>query len=258
MITPSADIDLAIGDLVRSAFGHAGQKCSAASLGIVAAEVYDDPTFRRRLRDAVASLRVGSAADPATIVGPLIAPPAGKLERALTVLDPGETWLVEPRSLDIPGTTAGTSWSPGVRVGVRAGSWFHRTECFGPVLGLMRADDLDHAIELQNAGDYGLTGGIHSLDGDEIDRWLAKVEVGNAYVNRQHHRSDRAASTVRRMEALVGRRWSEGGRTRLRLAVRPDRRPIAPDARRHRSPFSDGSGVAGILLRRSRRDRAGG
>jgi len=184
VITPSADIDQAIADLVRSAFGHAGQKCSAASLGIVVAEVYDDPIFRRRVRDAVTSLRVGAATDPATMVGPLIAPPAGKLERGLTTLDRGETWLVEPQLLDTPGAAPGTSWSPGVRLGVAAGSWFHRTECFGPVLGLMRADDLDHAIELQNAGDYALTGGIHSLDEREVERWLAGVEIGNAYVNR--------------------------------------------------------------------------
>ncbi len=184
VITPSADIDQAIADLVRSAFGHAGQKCSAASLGILVAEVYDDPTFRRRLRDAVTSLRVGAATDPGTMVGPLIAPPTGKLERGLTTLDDGESWLVEPRPFDTPGAPAGTSWSPGVRLGVRSGSWFHRTECFGPVLGLMRADDLDHAIELQNAGDYALTGGIHSLDDAEVEHWLANVEIGNAYVNR--------------------------------------------------------------------------
>jgi len=184
IITPSADIDLAIADLVRSAFGHAGQKCSAASLGIVAAGVYDDPTFRRRLRDAVTSLRVGAATDPATMVGPLIAPPTSKLERALTSLEVGESWLVEPQQLDTPGTAAGISWSPGVRLGVAAGSWFHRTECFGPVLGLMRADDLDHAIDLANAGDYALTGGIHSLDDGEVDRWLDTIEIGNAYVNR--------------------------------------------------------------------------
>ncbi|MEP4592959.1 MAG: aldehyde dehydrogenase family protein, partial [Ilumatobacter sp.] len=184
VITPSADVDEAIRDLVRSAFGHAGQKCSAASLGIVVAEVYDDPTFRRRLRDAVTSLRVGAATDPGSMVGPLIAPPTGKLERALTTLDDGESWLVEPVLLDTPGTPEGTSWSPGVRLGVREGSWFHLTECFGPVLGLMRADDLDHAIALQNAGDLGLTGGIHSLDDDEVEQWLARVEVGNAYVNR--------------------------------------------------------------------------
>jgi RHH-type proline utilization regulon transcriptional repressor/proline dehydrogenase/delta 1-pyrroline-5-carboxylate dehydrogenase len=75
-------------------------------------------------------------------------------------------------------------WSPGIRTGVQPGSWFHRTECFGPVLGVMAADDLDHAIELQNSTGYGLTGGIQSLDANEVRRWLAGVEVGNAYVNR--------------------------------------------------------------------------
>jgi RHH-type proline utilization regulon transcriptional repressor/proline dehydrogenase/delta 1-pyrroline-5-carboxylate dehydrogenase len=67
---------------------------------------------------------------------------------------------------------------------VQPGSWFHLTECFGPVLGLMYARDLDEAIAWQNATGYGLTGGIHSLDPAEIDRWCAGVEVGNAYVNR--------------------------------------------------------------------------
>ncbi len=184
VITPSADIDEAIRDLVRSAFGHGGQKCSAASLGIVVAEVYDDPTFQRRLRDAVTSLRVGAATDPGSMVGPLIAPPTGKLERALSTLDAGESWLVEPALLDTEGAPAGTSWSPGVRLGVLADSWFHRTECFGPVLGLMRADDLDHAIAMQNASELGLTGGIHSLDDAEVDHWLECVEIGNAYINR--------------------------------------------------------------------------
>ena len=180
VITASADIDQAIADLVRSAFGHAGQKCSAASLGIVEAAVYDDPSFRRRLADAVRSLRVLPATDPASMVGPVIAPPTGDLARALTTLEAGERWLVEPRCLD----DRGRLWSPGVRVDVQSGSWFHLTECFGPVLGLMRADDLDHAIELQNATAYGLTGGIHSLDDDEVERWLGRVQVGNAYVNR--------------------------------------------------------------------------
>ena len=71
-----------------------------------------------------------------------------------------------------------------MRVGVQPGSWFHVTECFGPVLGVMRADDLDHAIELQNGTPYGLTGGIHSLDDAEVERWLDGVQVGNAYINR--------------------------------------------------------------------------
>jgi RHH-type proline utilization regulon transcriptional repressor/proline dehydrogenase/delta 1-pyrroline-5-carboxylate dehydrogenase len=184
VITAAADVDEAIADLVRSAFGHAGQKCSAASLAIVEASVYDSADFLPRLRDAVRSLRVGPATDPATMMGPLIAPPSGALERALTVLDDGETWLVAPHLLDTGGDLAGRLWSPGVRIGVRPGSWFHRTECFGPVLGVMRADDLDHAIALQNDSDFGLTGGLHSLDDGEIARWLERIEVGNAYVNR--------------------------------------------------------------------------
>ena len=179
VISQTADVDLALRDLVRSAFGHAGQKCSAASLAIVEAPLYDDPAFRARLADVVRSLRVGPATDLATQMGPLIAPPSGRLARALSSLDPGEEWLVEPRPLGDP-----RLWSPGVRIGVRPGSWFHHTECFGPVLGVIRADDIDHATDIQNAVAYGLTGGLHSLDDDEIERWLERVEVGNAYVNR--------------------------------------------------------------------------
>jgi RHH-type transcriptional regulator, proline utilization regulon repressor / proline dehydrogenase / delta 1-pyrroline-5-carboxylate dehydrogenase len=142
--------------------------------------VYDDPTFARRLADAVESLKVGAATDPSTKVGPVINEPSGPLRKALTSLENDESWLVEPKLLD----ETGKLWSPGVRMGVQPGSWFHLTECFGPVLGVMRADDLDHAIELQNATEYGLTGGLQSLDPKEIDTWLARVEVGNAYINR--------------------------------------------------------------------------
>ena len=180
VITGGADLDLAIRDLVRSAFGHAGQKCSAASLAIVEGSLHDDARFRGRLADVVRSLRVGPAPDLATMVGPVIVPPAGKLRRGLTQLDSGEQWLVEPKQLD----ASGRLWSPGVRVGVRAGSWFHRTECFGPVLGVIRARDLDDALAIQNATEFGLTGGLHSLDPDEIAHWSERVEVGNAYVNR--------------------------------------------------------------------------
>jgi RHH-type proline utilization regulon transcriptional repressor/proline dehydrogenase/delta 1-pyrroline-5-carboxylate dehydrogenase len=182
IITAAADIDAALRDLVRSAFGHAGQKCSAASLAIVEASVYDDPTFAQRLGDAVQSLVVGWPSDAATVMGPLINPPRGPLQRALTTLDAGERWVVEPRPLE--GDQGSRLWSPGVRTGVTEGSWFHLTECFGPVLGVMRADDLDHAIRLQNATPFGLTGGIHSLDPAEVRQWLDHVEVGNAYVNR--------------------------------------------------------------------------
>lgn len=180
VVTPSADVDLAVADVVRSAFGHAGQKCSAASLLILVGSAGRSARLRRQLADAVRSLAVGAATDLATAMGPLVEPASGKLLRALTTLDPGERWLVRPRRLD----DEGRLWSPGVKHGVRPGSFFHLTECFGPVLGVMHAATLDDAIALQNAVPFGLTGGLHSLDEDEIATWLDRVEVGNAYVNR--------------------------------------------------------------------------
>jgi len=180
IVTALADRDQGIRDLVRSAFGHDGQKCSAASLAICEAEVYDDPTFRRQLRDAALSLAVGSAWDPASRITPLTQPPGRALTRALTALDEGEEWLLEPRRLD----GEAPLWSPGIRLGVRRGSFFHRTECFGPVLGLMRAEDLDEAIDLANDQPFGLTSGLQSLDDREVARWMERVEAGNLYVNR--------------------------------------------------------------------------
>jgi len=189
VVTPSADLDLAVADLVRSAFGHAGQKCSAASLAILVGSAGDPRTetgrrVRRQLVDAVRSLAVGPATDLSTTTGPLTEPASGKLLRALTTLEDGESWLVEPRCLDAGADGTGRLWTPGLKEGVRPGSAFHLTEYFGPVLGIMTAATLDEAVALQNAVPFGLTGGIHSLDDDEVARWLDAVEVGNAYVNR--------------------------------------------------------------------------
>ncbi|MBF4572177.1 aldehyde dehydrogenase family protein [Herbiconiux sp. VKM Ac-1786] len=180
VVSPSADLDLAVADLVSSAFGHAGQKCSAASLVILVGSVARSERFRRQLVDAVTSLKVGWPTDPESRMGPLIEPASGKLAEALTTLGPGERWLVEPKQLD----GSGRLWSPGVREGVLPNSDFHLTEYFGPVLGILHATSLEQAIELQNSVPYGLTAGLHSLDSDEIRQWLAKVEAGNLYVNR--------------------------------------------------------------------------
>jgi len=180
IVTPSADLDLAASDVVKSAFGHAGQKCSAASLVILVGSVAKSERFRRQLVDAATSLRVGWPEHPASQMGPIVEPANGKLLHALTTLGADEEWLVEPRQLD--GT--GRLWSPGIRANVKPGSYFHLTEFFGPVLGIMHAKDLDEAIRFQNAVDFGLTAGLHSLDSDEIATWLADVEAGNLYVNR--------------------------------------------------------------------------
>jgi RHH-type proline utilization regulon transcriptional repressor/proline dehydrogenase/delta 1-pyrroline-5-carboxylate dehydrogenase len=180
IISGLADRELAIRDLVASAFGYAGQKCSAASLAILLGTVHDDPYFCEQLRDAAASLCVGSAWDPASVVTPLIRPPAAPLLRGLTELEPGESWLLEPRCHpDNP-----RLWSPGIKLGVAPGSFSHQTELFGPVLSLLRADDLEHAIDLVNSTPYGLTSGLHSLDEREQASFIERVQCGNLYVNR--------------------------------------------------------------------------
>jgi len=184
IVTPSGDLDLAAADVVRSAFGHAGQKCSAASLVILVGSVAKSERFRRQLVDSVRTLRVGVPQNPLSQMGPIIEPAHGKLLRALTTLEPGQSWLVKPTELTDDAVEDGRLWSPGVREGVAAGSEFHLTEYFGPVLGIMTADTLEDAIEMQNASAYGLTAGIHSLDPAEVAKWLAYVEAGNAYVNR--------------------------------------------------------------------------
>jgi RHH-type proline utilization regulon transcriptional repressor/proline dehydrogenase/delta 1-pyrroline-5-carboxylate dehydrogenase len=180
IVTAMSDRELAVKHVVHAAFSHGGQKCSATSLVLLEAEVYDDPGFKRMLCDAVESLHVGSAHDLHTRVGPLIRPPGGPLEEALTTLEPGETWAVVPRPIaDNP-----QLWSPGVKYGVKPGSPTHRTEFFGPLLGVMRFERLADAIEIVNATGYGLTSAIHSLDDREIDQWKRGIRAGNLYVNR--------------------------------------------------------------------------
>ncbi len=145
IVMPSADLDLAASDLVKSAFGHAGQKCSAASLAILVGPVGRSERFARQLVDAVRSLRVAPPSDPTAEVGPVIEPPQGKLAWALTTLDEGEKWLVQPEELDYGPEFAGRFWTPGIRTGVQPGSRFHEEEFFGPVLGIMTAPSLAQA-----------------------------------------------------------------------------------------------------------------
>ncbi|MEN9713408.1 MAG: hypothetical protein RLZZ164_72, partial [Actinomycetota bacterium] len=180
IVTEYADLDLAAKDVVASAFGHAGQKCSAASLVILVGSVARSKRFENQLLDATRSLVVDYATNPLAQMGPIIEAPGAKLRHGLTELDSNEKWLIEPRQLD----DSGRLWSPGIRAGVQPGSTSHLTEYFGPVLSIMHARTLDEAIDLQNATDYGLTAGLHSLEASEIDNWLDRVEAGNLYINR--------------------------------------------------------------------------
>ena len=180
IITAMADRDLALRDLIASAFGHSGQKCSACSLAILEAEVYDDPHFQNQLLEAAKSLKVASAWDKAAKITPLIHAPEGALLRGLTELEEGESWLLKPEPR--PGNP--NLWSPGIKWGVKPQSFTHQTELFGPVLGVMRAKDLPEAIAFANGTPYGLTSGLQSLDVREQELWREKIVAGNLYVNR--------------------------------------------------------------------------
>ena len=180
IVTAMSDRDQAVKNIVYSAFGNGGQKCSATSLLILEPELYEDEKFRRHLVDAAESFGTGSAWAFENRMGPLIRPPRGDLLRGLTRLEPGETWALEPRNIE------GNPylWTPGVKWGVQPGSYTHMTEFFGPVLGVMRAENLEEAIHLVNQTGYGLTSGIESLDVREQEQWKEGIRCGNLYVNR--------------------------------------------------------------------------
>jgi RHH-type transcriptional regulator, proline utilization regulon repressor / proline dehydrogenase / delta 1-pyrroline-5-carboxylate dehydrogenase len=180
IVSAMADRDQAVKNAVHSAFGNCGQKCSATSLLILEREVYEDSVFKRQLIDAAAGYAVGSCWNFENKMGPLIQPPQSVLKRALTKLDPGESWALAPENIhDNP-----YMWTPGIKWGVSAGSFTHFTEFFGPVLGVMCAENLDHAIEMVNQTGYGLTSGLESLDRREHAHWKERIRAGNLYINR--------------------------------------------------------------------------
>lgn len=180
IITSLADKDLAIKDLIDSAFGYSGQKCSACSLAILEQEVYEDEVFMRKLRDAASSMVVDTPWKLSSRIIPLIRSPSPDLLHALTNLGKSEKWLLKPeKHPDHPNL-----WSPGIILGVKRTSKTYQTELFGPVLGIMCACDLNEAIKLANGTPYGLTAGIHTLDDREQKVWLKEIIAGNCYINR--------------------------------------------------------------------------
>jgi RHH-type proline utilization regulon transcriptional repressor/proline dehydrogenase/delta 1-pyrroline-5-carboxylate dehydrogenase len=180
IVTDMSDRDQAISDIVYSAFGNCGQKCSAASLLILEPKVYKDASFKHQLADAARSWGTGSAWDFSNKMGPLIHPPREDLAKALTTLEPGENWALKPENIgDNP-----YLWTPGIKWDVRPGSYTHMTEFFGPLLAVMRANNLKQAVAMVNQTGYGLTSGIESLDQREQDYWKEHIKAGNLYINR--------------------------------------------------------------------------
>ncbi|MEO6941600.1 MAG: proline dehydrogenase family protein [Terrimesophilobacter sp.] len=208
IVTPNADLESAVSDIVDSALDHAGQAPTAASTVILVGSVGESARFLGRLADAVASVPVAAPGTPGAGLSAL-ARPAGEREIALLdTLEEGETWKVRPRNMD----GNGRLWSPGLREGVESGSPFRRLENRAPVLGIVCAHTLGDAIEIQNALGFGLAAGIHSLDALEVETWISQTQAGLLSVNRSMTTELRARVPMEGWNrSVVGIARAEGG-----------------------------------------------
>ncbi|MGZ5019591.1 MAG: L-glutamate gamma-semialdehyde dehydrogenase [Chthoniobacterales bacterium] len=179
IIDSDADLDEAIIDTVYSAFGYQGQKCSACSRVIVLAENYD--RVIERLLAAVASLRVGNPETPGIFVGPVIDEKAYKQIQKRIEQGLGEATLAY-QAKNIP--DKGYFIPPTIFTDVKPEHTLACNEIFGPVLSVLKARDLDHAIEIANGTEYALTAGFFSRSPANIERVKGALVAGNVYVNR--------------------------------------------------------------------------
>lgn len=183
IIDEDADLDEAIQGVVESAFGYAGQKCSACSRVIVLPAVYDE--FVNRLVEATGSLKIGPADDPSTVVGPMIDDDARQevlaAVKSVDQEDGEEVALqVDVKKLAKEGTFVG----PVIITGVPATSNLAQEEFSGPVLAVTRVRNLDDAFAVANDSRYALAGGFYSRSPVNLKRARIEFEVGNLYLNR--------------------------------------------------------------------------
>ncbi len=178
IIMPSADLDRAAIDIARSAFARSGQGPASAGVAIVVGSAGRSRRLARQLADITRSLRAAFPEDPRADLGPLRSEPDEALERALTHLDPGERWLVEPRRVEA------RLWTPGVRTGVQPGAPYLSAAIAGPVLGVLPATTLVEAIRLHNEISAGGAASLHTRNPTDLARFLTEVEAGTLAINR--------------------------------------------------------------------------
>ncbi|MGH9387585.1 MAG: L-glutamate gamma-semialdehyde dehydrogenase, partial [Vicinamibacterales bacterium] len=180
LVDAACDLDRAVEAVAVSAFGYQGQKCSACSRAIVDRKIYD--VFLDKLQQRVARIRVGPADQPDNDMGPVISEGAKK-----SILSYIEIGKQEGRLLagGAPSGGAGYFVAPTVIADVGPKARIFQEEIFGPVLAVTPARDFEHALELVNDSEYGLTGAIFSTDPDHVDEARQRFHVGNLYVNRK-------------------------------------------------------------------------
>lgn len=182
IVDEDADLDEAVLGVVRSAFGYAGQKCSACSRVIVLESAYD--AFLKRLVEATLSLQIGPACDAGTFMGPVIDPEAQK--KIQEYIDVGKEEATVVAEGSIKGLKSkGYFVAPHVFSDVDPESPLFQDEIFGPVLAVVKADNLDEALRLANDTDFALTGGIYSRSPANLRRAAQELVAGNLYLNRE-------------------------------------------------------------------------
>jgi malonate-semialdehyde dehydrogenase (acetylating)/methylmalonate-semialdehyde dehydrogenase len=181
IVSDSANLEFAVEQTVSSAFANSGQRCLANPSAVVHSELYDE--FATRLVEAVADYTVAPGLDDDVQMGPLISDEHCEtvLEYIETGIEEGATLLYDGRAADVP--EEGTFLGPTVFGDVRPEMTIAREEIFGPVLGLVRAEDFEAAIDIVNHSSFGNAASLFTDRGSEASRFRHEVETGNLGVN---------------------------------------------------------------------------
>jgi len=181
IVDADADIDAAVEGVAQAAFGFQGQKCSACSRAIVDERIYDK--FLEQLKARVEKITIG---DPAENTGMGAVINEGAMKTMLEYIEQGKK---DGRLLTggTRATEAGEGYylRPTVFADIPARSRLEQEEIFGPVLAVIKAQGFDHAMEIANDTEFGLTGAIYTKSRDKIERAIRDFHVGNLYINRK-------------------------------------------------------------------------
>ena len=181
VVDADADLDSAVEGVAASAFGFQGQKCSACSRAIIDERIYDK--FLDRLKVRVEKIKVGDPAENANM-GAVIN--EGSMKSILEYIEIGKK---DGRLITGGGrnTSAGEGYflEPTVIADIPPKSRLEQEEVFGPVLAVIKARNYDHALQIANDTEFGLTGAVYTKSREKIDRAIQEFHVGNLYVNRK-------------------------------------------------------------------------
>ncbi|HET8897673.1 MAG TPA: CoA-acylating methylmalonate-semialdehyde dehydrogenase [Rhodanobacteraceae bacterium] len=186
IVMPDADMDQAVEALIGAAYGSAGERCMAISVAVPVGEATAD-TLVRRLRERIASLRVGNGLDRAANpeMGPLVTDVHRQrvADYVQVGVDEGAELVVDGRGLRVPGHADGFFFGATLFDRVTPDMRIYREEIFGPVLSVVRAQNFDAAVELINAHEFGNGTSIFTQSGEAGREFAKRIKVGMVGIN---------------------------------------------------------------------------